>query len=670
MKFTSLTCVGFAYASALLSAPVVLAQTSSLDQVVVTASRYSEDAQAVPSSLVVISQQDIRLSGSSTVNEAIARLSGIVARPSLYGGNEISLDLGGFGDAAASNLVVVVDGVPYKQGDSSEVRLSSLSIDQIEQIEIQRGSSTVLYGEGAIGGVINIITKANARSYPSGQFASVSVGVGSNHTQEERASATYVKDGLVMNYAGLNRSSNGFRQQSNNTDRNNNLSMQYKGAVGRMGLYMTNTAEYAQTPGGLTFAQYTSDRTQAQPDSLVNKTWNRGFSDSAGVFGELEFQDIVWRFDYKKRNKDYSALAVQSGLASHMNFATTNDVLSVSANKSVQLNFGKNSLVAGVENNHWVQGRRYPDSSDSIGLSSKSSAIFAKNDFEINTLGTRVSAGYRSEQLQKSQYTQPGGVFTPGLLDNQATLHGWELGLSISLSATDTIYARRAKGYRLPNIDEMGSAPWDPIANTNAALNPQTSIENEVGWKSRAIQSTRLGLRAYQSELRNELIYDPQQVAVINLDPTRRKGVELDALYSMTRQLQVGGVLSWRDAKIVDGTYVSKLIPMVPSRTATLRANWSLTDQHSVGAYWTYVGVQQVAGDFNNQTAMPSYAVTDLRYGYRLNSLEVSLMIRNLFNRAYYSYATDVYPWGSARYTSVYPDNLRNFMAVAKYTFR
>ena len=238
MKFTSLTCVGFAYASALLSAPVVLAQTSSLDQVVVTASRYSEDAQAVPSSLVVISQQDIRLSGSSTVNEAIARLSGIVARPSLYGGNEISLDLGGFGDAAASNLVVVVDGVPYKQGDSSEVRLSSLSIDQIEQIEIQRGSSTVLYGEGAIGGVINIITKANARPYPSGQFASVSVGVGSNHTQEERASATYVKDGLVMNYAGLNRSSNGFRQQSNNTDRNNNLSMQYKGAVGRMGLYM------------------------------------------------------------------------------------------------------------------------------------------------------------------------------------------------------------------------------------------------------------------------------------------------------------------------------------------------------------------------------------------------------------------------------------------------
>jgi len=158
MKTAHWICSGLACVSLAFAPSLSTAQVPELDQIVVTASRYEEDLQRVPSSLIVLTRQELADSGASSINEAISRLTGILARPSLYGGHEINLDLGGFGDTASSNLVVVIDGVPYKQGDASEVRLSSLSLDQIERVEIQRGASTVLYGEGAVGGVINIIT--------------------------------------------------------------------------------------------------------------------------------------------------------------------------------------------------------------------------------------------------------------------------------------------------------------------------------------------------------------------------------------------------------------------------------------------------------------------------------------------------------------------------------
>lgn len=646
------------------------AQVTELEQVVVTASRYEEDVQRVPSSLIVLTRQDLESSGASSINEAIARLTGIIGRPSLYGGNEISLDLGGFGDAASSNSVVVIDGVPYKQGDSSEIRLSSLSLDQIERVEIQRGASTVLYGEGAIGGVINIITKANTTQVTRANSGVVSVGFGSKNTKEEKAAATFVNDGLMINYAGLNRTTNGFRQLSNSKDRNNNISMQLRMDVARLGLNYAETSEFAQTPGGLTYAQYAVDRTAAQPESLANNTWNRGQSSSSGLFAEADIQDILWRLDFKRRNRDYSALAVQYGNPVNMTFSTNSDFVSFMGTKVSKLSVGKNSLVFGTDHVSWKQGRNYPDSSDKVNLISKSSALFVKDDLDLDRHGLRLSAGYRSEQLQKSQdILPPGGAFAPGLSSNNATLTGWEFGLSKEINPANSLYVRRSQSFRLPNIDEIGSAPW--LGTGPAPLNPQTAQENEIGWKFRLRESTRINVRYFWTHLINEIIYDPSQTAVINLDPTKRQGVDLDVSQTINHQLLIGGIISHKVATFRSGANAGNTIPMVPTQTASLRAVWKLAEHHTISAYANLLGSQFVAGDFSNQSSkIPGYSTADLRYAYQLQEWEASLVVRNLFNRAYYSYATDVYPWGAAKYTSLYPDNLRSFMAVAKYSFK
>ena len=83
---------------------------------VVTGSKYSEDSLQVPSFITTITKEQIQASGALTVDEAISRIGGIPSRPSLYGGNELNLDLGGFAELAASNQIIIIDGMQYKQG--------------------------------------------------------------------------------------------------------------------------------------------------------------------------------------------------------------------------------------------------------------------------------------------------------------------------------------------------------------------------------------------------------------------------------------------------------------------------------------------------------------------------------------------------------------------------
>ena len=678
-KSIRLSARGFAPALSVLSLACVhsWAQTSSsvseqgpeLNAVVVTASKFEEDVQTVPSFVTLITQKDIQASGVKTVNEAIMRIGGVLGRPSLYGGNEYSLDLGGFGDAASSNMVIVIDGVPYKQGDASEIRLSSLAIDQVQRIEIQRGASTVLYGEGAVAGVINIITDASAYSTVKRNTATASYGLGSKNTKEGSVSATYVNEGLRLNFAGLDRSSDGFRQNSQSTDKNTNLGIQFIADTTRLGATYSNNKEYAQTPGGLTVDEFNRDPSMAQPDSLSNKTWIHSVSDSAGLFAEVELAGATIRADAKQRVRDYTALAVQYGSPVNMTFKTVNDYFGLSATKMVPTVLGKYTYIVGIEKNTWKQDRNYPTSSDQVNLNSKASAIYLKNDLEIQEIGSRLSAGYRSEQLDKSQYTMPGGVFTPGLAANANTLKGWELGLSKALNSNHSIYVRTSKGYRLPNIDEIGSATWDSVLRKPSPLMPQISYDKEIGWKYKLANDTRIGVRAFRSDITNELIYDPFNFAQINLEPTQRKGVDLDVQHRAQRDLTVGAVLSLREAEFAKGAYEGRAIPMSPKTLLNVRADWNFTAKQSMGASVNYVASQQIAGDFDNQNRMPSYAITNLRYGYQFQHAELSLVVRNVFDKSYYSYATNAYDLSSNRYTSLYPDQRRSFMTTLRVNY-
>src|SRR5205085_10042403 len=129
-----------------LSTFPIAAQT--LPETRVSATRFSEPAANLPLGVSVITADQIRAAGATTVNDAIVRLLGVPGRLDLANGNDTSIDLRGFGATADANQVVIVDGLRLSEGDLSAPRLAGIPIESVERIEVLRGSGAVLYGEG------------------------------------------------------------------------------------------------------------------------------------------------------------------------------------------------------------------------------------------------------------------------------------------------------------------------------------------------------------------------------------------------------------------------------------------------------------------------------------------------------------------------------------------
>ncbi len=86
------------------------------------------------------------------------------------------VDLRGFGITGASNTLILIDGVKQNTNDLSAPSLGVVPLDQVERIEIVRGSGSVQYGGGTTGGVINIITRSDFSKEPVSARATATFG--------------------------------------------------------------------------------------------------------------------------------------------------------------------------------------------------------------------------------------------------------------------------------------------------------------------------------------------------------------------------------------------------------------------------------------------------------------------------------------------------------------
>ncbi len=628
-------------------------ETPELAPYFVTATRYPEDPLKLSAYVTILSQDDLKTAGVRTVNEALMTLGGVMGRKSLYGGNEFTMDLGGFGDTANSNMVIVIDGVIFKNGDDSEIRLSNISLDEVERIEIQRGGSSVLYGEGAIAGVINIITRASSLQVQVKNKANIEAGFGSHGNREINANATYGKDGVNVFASSGKAESDGFRANSASHTNNNNLGLQFIGENSRIGISFANSNEYAKTPGALTMSQYQVNRNQANTKNLAIGTFIDAASTNVGVFAETDLNGFQWRTDVKRRERGYYFLEKSGVNPSSARLATVNDVYGISVNKNLSTIWGNSRLIIGLEKNNWDQ-RRITSSFGNYTNSAGSSAIFFRNDFDIESLESRITTGYRLEKLDKKSIDEDD---TSYLYEDDDTQAAWELGISKKINQSNSLWVKMSSQYRLANIDEQGyDASYLPLA-----LNTQTSIDKEIGWRVNFLK-THFESRIFTSDFKNEIAYDPT-CCNFNLEPTRRRGIDARIQQFFSAKINFQASMSYKEATFKSGTYKDKTIPMVPQQTVQIKANWIFMPEQTVSLYSTYLSEQFFAGNFNNTNKIPSYTVTDIVYQYKVPVWEFQLQVKNVFNKDYFSYATMVYD-GSI---GLYPDMKRSVFAVYKY---
>ncbi|HEY4075146.1 MAG TPA: TonB-dependent receptor [Herbaspirillum sp.] len=640
-----------------------------LTPVLVSASRFAESTDTAPVGAIVISAEQIRESGANNVNQAIRSIAGVVGRQNSYGTSDFSLDLRGFGGTSDQNMVVLIDGVRLSENELSVALLSSVPIETVERIEIVRGGSSVLYGEGATAGTIQVITKRAQSGNRDGNkngnegartHGTIVAEAGSFGQLGLRATATHEQKGWSLD-AGIARSeSDNYRDNNRLRQENFSGGLQWADDNRRIGLRIDSTEQHYRTPGALTMAQYLDNpRSSFTPDDYGTTRVNR-----AVLFGEQRIGAFELAAELSQRDKTYYSHTVSSfGIN---DYATRSRTTQFSPRLRYSADFGKmhNELVSGFD---FSESARHADSTSSLAAGTqRSRAVYARDEIRRADGNARLAFGMRREIFDQSS-TDPLAFNPAGNYGQSQALTAWDLQGSVTPLPLITLFAKAGRSYRVANVDENGFT-----TQPGQMLRPQISDDLALGSSFGGTDSRHaLTVTLFQHNLRNEIMYDPTIAnpatggngANANLDPTLRRGIELEARSQLTASLGLGASFQHVDARFREGPNAGKEVVLVPRNTASARLNWNQGPQSArAGVQW--VASQRYGDDFANtcMARMPSYVTLDARYALRLAKWELSLTGTNLGNKNYFSQAYSCEG-------GIYPATGRQLTFSARYDF-
>jgi iron complex outermembrane receptor protein len=560
------SAVGFcALALALLSAPARAQQDD--DAVVVSATRFPERRLDAPVGMTIITAADIERDTARTLPEVLTHLGGLYARNN-SGSPDLQLDLRGFGITGDQNTLVLLDGVRLNENDLSSTKLSAIPLQSIARIEILRGSGSVLYGGGAAGGTVNIITKgprANTKQ------ATLFGGAGSYGTMDARASlnAAGERAGAIVSASHFEsdnyRANNRVRQDSVIGD------VRLGGADGSLALKFGADAQRLRLPGVRDQNQLASDpRGTDTPNDWSTRDGNfvtlSGSRRLAGaeLAADLGYRDQLSTANYVSLASYYEAKLRSLSFAPRLRWTSDGAIPA--------------SLVLGVDLARWDFDRGFAADPASISAPSSSttasqdnSAFYAQASAQVART-VKLTLGWRTQRV--STRLAQAGFFAS---DQQQTRspHAGELGVQVALSERWTAFGRLGTSFRVATVDEDG------FTASGELLEPQTARQRDAGLEYRD-QGLRLRASAYEIDLDNEIYFSPIVVpfgANTNLSPTRRTGFELFGEARLAPTVQLSGNLVLQSAKFETGVYggvdvSGKDVPLVPRALAELQAAW------------------------------------------------------------------------------------------------
>ena len=232
-----------------------------LAPIVITGSRFDADPALAPIGATIISAEDIQRAGANDVNTAIRKVGGVYGRQSLDGSPDFGLDLRGFGTNSSQNMVIVLDGVRLSENELSNAILSTIPIDTVDHIEITRGGASVLYGDGATGGVINIVTK---RPVKNSRRGSVFVEGGQFRAGEARLSGFQAWDGFAADATLDTQRTDNYRDNNEFKQTHFSGGAQWFDNAGRAGFRYEGARQDMRLSGSLSQAEYNANPRMAK----------------------------------------------------------------------------------------------------------------------------------------------------------------------------------------------------------------------------------------------------------------------------------------------------------------------------------------------------------------------------------------------------------------------
>ena len=618
--------------------------------VVVTGARFPSDAALQPIGATVITQDQIRRAGVNDVDAAIRKIGGVFGRQSLDGSPDFSLDLRGFGSNSAQNMVILVDGVRLNENELSNAVLSTIPIDTVERIEITRGGASVLYGEGATGGVIQIFTR---RAASQGLHGSVFAEAGQFHQHDVRATLSQTTGPIAADLAVQRLGTDNYRTNSAFDQTSFSLGLQTRFDGGRAGIRIENARQDSRLPGSLTLAQFEADPRQ----TVTPKDFGSLDTSRVTAFTEYRLGSVDLAAELSHRERNVRSNYLSSSYPSINAYDGRQDQFSPRARYLADLGGMRNELVAGVDLIRW---KRKTTSDFSLADASQSSkAVYLRDELRFDPAHDgRVALGGRHEVFDK-KYADPLGASAPE--STSQSQNAWEAQASYKPLPLLEVFVKAGQSYRVANADE------NSYRSSVDVLKVQTSHDQELG-ASIGDDARKLTARVFRHDLRNEIFYDPTLLggwgANTNLDPTRREGFELDAEARLAPGWRATAHLQHVNAQFSAGPNAGREMVLVPKNVATLRLAWQPGGNQSVDAGAQWVDRQRYGSDFDNGCAahIPAYVTFDARYALKLGRWELAASGLNLADRHYFSNA-----FGCQ--SGIYPSDGRQMKLSARYEF-
>lgn len=521
-------------AAGLLPAALIAAEQpdEELDVMVVSATLSATALEDAPGSVEVVTADEIAEMGAATVADALEFSVGL----SVDGepGRTKSPSIRGMG---SQRTLVLIDGRRWVSGYKNFKDVNQIPVTAIERIEVLRGPSCALYGSDALGGVVNIITRATPEKFT----ASADVRYGTDSHDDGQQANSSASIGTKIGKLGLMLSTSYHKENSWNRSEplpEDGDAVDLGSMVGRLSYDFSE--EHRANAG---FEYITNDR-----EGL------RKFPNNQNGLERLrdaEDERLNYFVDYEGQFDDGKRLTVGAYHSQQENEVTMDPYTNLTAEEDAEHSldqveakyffplFDSHFITTGVEARH----ERREDSTGS-DEDMDNSSLFVQDEIQISDPLYLVIGG------RLDDYSEFGSQMTP------------RASMVYSLTDNVNLNASYSEGFRAPSISELYVTSWrsqgKKVCLSNEDLEPEESRSYELG-VSADFDRISGSLTAFRTDIDQMIVeYDLGNIAGVstsqhrNISEASMTGLESELSYELSEQFDLTGYLSWLDTEDKD----------------------------------------------------------------------------------------------------------------------
>ena len=617
---------------------------------------FNEVDTFAPFSSEVYTQDDIKNSNATNIYDFLSQNTSLSLAPS--SGNRFSKKISarGYGLTIGShNLVVTLNGRRLNNIDTSGPEIAGVNINDIERVEITKGSGSVIYGDSAMAGAIHFYTKKNIQT-------KISTTSGNYGVSQTSASVGINDEKIDLNISLDNSKHDGFHKAA--TGGVKDKGKQTKSSIGgtyttdggteiSLDLYRTNSD--IRYPNYLSDAQFEADPTGSGSGSRytyrdaessttnfkVKRNWGENF----------EFTTNRSAIDKESRNfYSYSGATVDNYKYDYK----SNDYLLTYTNGDIKIDSGVNIFDGKRTVESTSVSSRNTTSKENLGVFSQ--LQYFRND-------SVFTVGARSEKVDY-KYSPESGTALSGEYD----LNAFDIGINTSLSPNTTIFTNYNHAFQAPLIDRFFiSATWPATGQVfNGFVRPSKSRTFNIGL-NHLTDNSKTKLTLYRSNIKDEMFLCKSNAASdcglygdnLNLDKSHKQGLELQNKYVFSPKWSTSLNYAYTIAKIDSddkgaGALNGKTNPMTSKHNISASIIYSLSNKTNMTLTQKYRSEAFAEEDYANifTKKQPEYNSTNFNFSYNPNDdLSFSFDVENLFENSYGTRLRDdvIYPGNSTR---------------------